>query len=131
MSSANVKEIISTPHLIKIYELVENYCMKTQKLNVKNPDIIFQRYTTIFHCCQQCLKDLIFCNKMIILQKTEDEINRFCFRKEVYSTDWFFYEALTCESVNILDNFCDSCLKYFILHLTYSDLHYIDKKFVA
>ena len=49
--------------LAEIYNLVDNYCTKAQKRNVKNSDILFSRYTTIFHCCEKCLRALFFVTK--------------------------------------------------------------------
>ena len=49
--------------LAEIYNLVDNYCTKTQKRNAKSSDILFSRYTTIFHCCEKCLRALFFVTK--------------------------------------------------------------------
>ena len=56
-----MKRVIFGNSMFEIHDLVIECCQKIKSVVKKgNADVIFDRFTTFYHGCQNCLKYLIF-----------------------------------------------------------------------
>ena len=92
----------------------------------KNNSAVFTCVTTVYHCCQRCFKDLIFCNNEVTLL---NELSWFCRGCRMC------HRCVKCQSLfhkcaKLRKYICNPCLN-FLVEKNCVDLHYINSKFIV